>query len=126
MNDESGIYGQLNNPINSDFLPVKVAMKQEVKKGPAKMISTVEGDIPKVYDVNINKINFDKKSPNKNISITVVDKKLIEKTGGVVQGMSGSPIIQNDMLIGALTHVVSNNPLKGYGIFAETMVNKIN
>lgn len=126
LNDESGIYGQLNNPINSDFLPIKVAMKQELKKGPAKMISTIEGDIPKVYDINIDKINFDKKSPNKNISITIIDKKLIEKTGGVVQGMSGSPIIQNDMLIGALTHVVSNNPLKGYGIFAETMVNKIN
>jgi stage IV sporulation protein B len=68
-------------------------------------------------------VNFDKKNMNKNISISVCDKNLISKTGGVVQGMSGSPIIQNNMLVGAITHVVSDNPLKGYGIFAETMVN---
>lgn len=125
LNDSSGIYGHLNEPINSDFLPIKVAMKQELKKGPAKMISTIEGDTPKVYDISIDNVSFDKESPNKNISITIVDEKLIKKTGGVVQGMSGSPIIQDDMLVGALTHVISNNPLKGYGIFAETMVNKI-
>lgn len=125
LNNNSGVYGKLTSKIESDFSSLKVAMKQEVKKGTAKIISTVEGTSPKVYDINIDKISFDKKNPNKNISISICDKSLIDKTGGVVQGMSGSPIIQNGMLVGALTHVVSDNPLHGYGIFAETMVGNI-
>ena len=124
-NNNSGVFGELKVKLESEFLPLQVAMKQEVKEGPAKIISTIEGTKPKIYDVNINKVSFDKKNPNKNISILITDKSLIEKTGGVVQGMSGSPIIQNNMLIGAITHVVSDNPLKGYGIFAETMINNL-
>ena len=124
-NNNSGVFGELKIKLESEFLPLQVAMKQEVKEGPAKIISTIEGTKPKIYDVNINKVSFDKKNPNKNISILITDKDLIEKTGGVVQGMSGSPIIQNTMLIGAITHVVSDNPLKGYGIFAETMINNL-
>ena len=124
-NNNSGVFGELKIKLESEFLPLQVAMKQEVKEGPAKIISTIEGTKPKIYDVNINKVSFDKKNPNKNISILITDKDLIEKTGGVVQGMSGSPIIQNNMLVGAITHVVSDNPLKGYGIFAETMINNL-
>lgn len=122
-NNNSGIFGELNTELESKFSVLPVAMKQEIKEGPAKIISTIDGTEPEIYDVNINKINFDKKNPNKNISILITDKNLIEKTGGVVQGMSGSPIIQDNMLVGAITHVVSDNPLKGYGIFAETMIN---
>ena len=125
LNNNSGVYGRLTSKIESDFSPLKVAMKQEIKKGPAKIISTIEGVSPKVYDINIDKISFDKRNPNKNISISICDASLIEKTGGVVQGMSGSPIIQNGMLVGALTHVVSDNPIHGYGIFAETMVDNL-
>ena len=122
-NNDSGVYGTLTSKIESKFDLCGVAMKQEIEKGPAKIISTVEGNSPQIYDINIDNVNFDKKNTNKNISISVCDKNLISKTGGVVQGMSGSPIIQNNMLVGAITHVVSDNPLKGYGIFAETMVN---
>lgn len=125
-NDESGIYGTLNYDIDSLFGEMEIALKQEVKTGPAKIISTIFGNTPQFYDINIDKVSFDKLNPNKNLSISVTDKNLIEKTGGVVQGMSGSPIIQNNMIVGAITHVISNNPLKGYGIFAETMINNIN
>ena len=125
INNDSGVYGKLQTNIESEFETIEVAMKQEIKKGPAKIISTVEGTSPKTYEINIDQINFDKKNPNKNISISVCDKELIEKTGGVVQGMSGSPIIQDNRLVGAITHVVADNPLKGYGIFAETMVANI-
>ena len=122
-NNNSGVFGELNTKIKSEFSVLPVAMKQEIKEGPAKIICTVEGITPKIYDVNIDKISFDKKNPNKNISISITDKNLIKKTGGIVQGMSGSPIIQNNMLIGAVNLVVSDNSLKGYGIFAETMIN---
>lgn len=123
-NNSTGVYGKMiSNAVKSKFSSLKVSMKQEVKVGPAKIISTVEGTEPDIYDIRIDKVSFDKRDQNKNISITICDKKLIEKTGGVVQGMSGSPIIQGGMLVGAVTHVVADNPLKGYGIFAETMVN---
>ena len=122
-NDESGVYGQLNYEIESFFDEMDIALKQEVKVGPAKIISTVFGNKPQMYDINIERVDFNKFNLNKNLSISVKDKNLIEKTGGVVQGMSGSPIIQNNMIVGAVTHVDLNNPLKGWGIFAETMMN---
>ena len=125
-NDESGIYGILNCNIESEFGLLDIALKQEVKAGPAKIISTVFGSTPQTYDINIDQVNLDKRNPNKNLSFSICDKKLIEKTGGVVQGMSGSPIIQNNMIVGAITHVVSTNPLRGYGIFSETMMNNLN
>ncbi len=125
-NDESGIYGVLNYNIESDFSPLDIALKQEVKTGPAKIISTVFGSTPRMYDINIDKVSLDKINPNKNLSFSVCDERLVEKTGGVVQGMSGSPIIQNNMIVGAITHVVSANPLRGYGIFSETMMNNLN
>lgn len=121
INNDSGIYGTLNTNLDCEFGIFDVAMKQEIKKGSAKIVSTIEGTTPKMYDINIDEVSFDKNSPNRNISISVRDKNLIDKTGGIVQGMSGSPIIQNNMLVGAITHVVADNPLKGYGIFAETM-----
>lgn len=125
-NDESGIYGILNHNIESDFDPLEIALKQEIKTGPAKIISTVFGSTPQMYDINIDNVSLDKLNPNKNLSFSVCDKRLLERTGGVVQGMSGSPIIQNNMIIGAITHVVSTNPLRGYGIFSETMINNLN
>ena len=90
------------------------------------MICTVEGDKPMIYEVNIDSVNYNINSPTKNIRISITDKELLEKTGGIVQGMSGSPIIQNGKLVGAVTHVLVNNPTKGYGIFAETMLTNCN
>ena len=102
-----------------------VAAAQEVKKGSAQIISTVDGNSPQTYDIEIVKVNY-KGDGEKDIVFKVKDDKLIEKTGGIVQGMSGSPIIQNNKLVGAVTHVIVDNPKKGYGIFAQTMYEKSN
>ena len=124
INSEAGIYGVLNVFDNkSNVMPV--ARKQEVKTGKAQIISTVDKNNAQYYDVEITKIYSSKDSQQKNMSIRITDTELIEKTGGIVQGMSGSPIIQNGMLIGAITHVYVDDPLQGYAIFAENMVNEI-
>ena len=124
-NNETGLYGILNE-IPEGIQEIPVCMKQNVKKGPAKVLTTIEGNVPSLYDINIDSINYDVKVPTKNIKISVTDSNLLEKTGGIVQGMSGSPIIQNGSLVGAVTHVFVNNPSKGYAIFAETMLTNSN
>ena len=118
INDERGLYGKLYKPI-SPHEPVMIGFKQDAKVGRAEIFCTVEGEKSKKYDVLIESI--DKKSYSRNFVVKIIDSRLLDKTGGIVQGMSGSPIIQNNMLVGAITHVVADNPLKGYGIFAETM-----
>lgn len=121
-NTDSGVYGSLErNPTNNQALVV--AMKQQVRKGEAQILTTIEGDTPKCYNVHIDNVNYNEKYPTKNMIITITDKTLLDKTGGIVQGMSGSPIIQNGMLVGAVTHVFVNEPTRGYGIFAENMLN---
>lgn len=101
----------------------EVAMKQEIKTGKAKILCTVEsGEKPKFYDIEIERINYNVSEPAKNMIITVTDEELLAKTGGIVQGMSGSPIIQNGKFVGAVTHVFVNNPTCGYAIFAENMI----
>lgn len=119
-NTDTGIYGIFDEwDKNAELYPV--ASSEEVKKGKAQILSTVDSSQKQFYDIEILKINSD--SPdNKNMVIQVTDSELIEKTGGIVQGMSGSPIIQDGRLIGAVTHVLVNNPEKGYAIFAETML----
>lgn len=123
-NSENGIYGSFD--INdSDLLNRKhilVARKNEVKTGPAKILCTVdETQQIKEYDIEIVRIS----SFSDGMVIKVTDEELINKTGGIIQGMSGSPIIQNEKLVGAVTHVYVNNPLKGFAIFAETMVEEM-
>lgn len=121
VNDETGVYGIMNeNPTQASLM--EVGLKQEIRKGPAKILTTIEGGTPSYYDVEIENINYDDENPTKNMIVKITDPTLLEQTGGIVQGMSGSPIIQNDMLIGAVTHVFVNDPTKGYGIFAENMV----
>lgn len=121
VNDETGVYGIINeNPIQANLM--EVGLKQEIVKGPAKILTTIEGGTPNYYDVEIENINYDDENPTKNMIVKITDPTLLEQTGGIVQGMSGSPIIQNDMIIGAVTHVFVNDPTKGYGIFAENMV----
>ncbi|MCR5484166.1 MAG: hypothetical protein K6F09_01110 [Clostridiales bacterium] len=97
-------------------------MSYEIKTGPAKIISEVDENGAAYYDVEIEKVFQNTDTHQKNMVIKVVDSDLIRKTGGIVQGMSGSPIIQNDMIVGAVTHVFISDPLKGYAIFAQTMV----
>ncbi|MDR1364816.1 MAG: SpoIVB peptidase [Oscillospiraceae bacterium] len=121
-NTEHGVYGILNDiPEETNEKSIPVAFKQEIKIGDAKIISTIEDGKPREYSIKITSINFNKNDLTKNITISLTDEKLIEKTGGIVQGMSGSPVIQNGLLVGAITNVFINNPKSGYAISAETM-----
>lgn len=82
----------------------------------------MEDGIKKEYDIEIQKININNNSDNKSMLIKVTDNELLEKTGGIIQGMSGSPIIQNNKFIGAVTHVLVNNPTMGYGVFGDILI----
>ena len=119
-NKVSGIFGNYTKEINKDNL-YKVADYEDIKLGEAKIITVIEGTLKKEYSVNILKVNNDK-TDNKNILFEITDSNLIDKTGGIVQGMSGSPIIQGNNIIGAVTNVVVNNPKRGYGILITTML----
>lgn len=120
MNTQTGLYGVLYSCQSlNEALPL--ASRQEVKTGKAYIYATSNGIMPEKYEIEIEKIDLSESEESKNMIIRVTDKKLLEETGGIVQGMSGSPIIQNDKLIGAVTHVFVNNPAKGYAIFADTM-----
>ena len=120
LNSDNGIYGTyINSPDESKAY--YVAASQEAERGHAQILCTVDDNPPAFYNVEITRISYNSAS-GKNIVVKVTDEALLEKTGGIVQGMSGSPIIQNGRLVGALTHVVVDNPAKGYGIFAETML----
>lgn len=121
FNCDGGVYGNLLlSPGTVSLIPV--ALAQEVHCGPAQIVTTVENGEKQYYDVEIDKINHAKDEYYKNMVVKVTDPDLIETTGGIVQGMSGSPILQDGMLVGAVTHVFLNDPLKGYGIFAENML----
>ncbi len=120
-NSETGLYGMLNeSPSTHTAMPV--ALKQQVTEGKATILSTIEGSEPTEYDIVIEKVNMNDSNPTKNLIIRITDKRLLDATGGIVQGMSGSPILQNGMLAGAVTHVFVNDPTRGYGIFAENML----
>lgn len=119
-NTTSGIFGAYEKKYAKDKL-YKVAKPHQVKKGSATILTVTSADEIKTYEIEILKIS--EESDNlKNILFEIKDKELLEKTGGIVQGMSGSPIIQGDYIIGAVTHVVVNSPEKGYGIFITTML----
>lgn len=120
-NGDTGVYGKLNS-VSPNAREIPVAAKNEVHTGKAKVLTTVEGSLPQYYDAEIIRIYANKYSTVKNFVVEVTDKELISKTGGIVQGMSGSPVIQDGRFVGAVTHVFVNNPLQGYGIYAETMV----
>lgn len=120
-NGETGVYGVLE-AFDKSAAELPVATKNEVKTGYAQILATVDDAGPQYYDAKIIKVYPNSDENGKNMIVEVTDRTLIEKTGGIVQGMSGSPIIQNGMLVGAVTHVFVNNALQGYGIFAETML----
>ena len=113
-NTTNGVFGNYTNKIPDKKL-YKVGTLSDATLGRAKILTVVDGQTIEEFEINIIKIN-NEKNLSKNFLFEVTDKKLIEKTGGIVQGMSGSPIIQNDYIIGAVTHVVVDDPIKGYGI----------
>ncbi len=117
-NTSSGIYGEYK--IDSSKKTLKVASLDEIELGKATIYTVLEGEKLEEYEIEITKI--DKNNETKNIYFEVTDKTLLEKTGGIVQGMSGSPIIQGDKIVGAVTHVVISNPSSGYGISIISML----
>ena len=123
-NNKFGVYGTFSKKYIENFSNnlIEVAGREEVKSGKAKIFCTVEGCEPKEYEIEIVKTYFQQTKDNKSMFIRVTDKELLAKTGGIVQGMSGSPIIQNGKLVGAVTHVFVSDPTKGYGVYADWML----
>lgn len=120
-NSETGLSAQCITEEFSDYESYPIALKSEIETGDAKIICCVEGIERRTYDIEIVKINNNLQE-TKNMVIKITDKKLLDITGGIVQGMSGSPIIQNGKLVGAVTHVLVDDPTKGYAIFIENMI----
>lgn len=122
-NTTEGIFGICDDEVaeESSFEPIPIALKQEIVLGPAQIICSVTGE-PEFYDVEIVEVNLDRDNINRGIVVQVVDEKLLTLTGGIIQGMSGSPIIQNGKLVGAVTHVLVQDSTRGYGIFIADLL----
>ena len=119
-NSYNGVYGRLYQPPTySQSIPM--AHSHEIHSGPVKILTTIAGEKPRLFDAVIEKVSLCQNEPTKNMVLHITDPELLELSGGIVQGMSGSPILQNGMLVGAVTHVFVNDPTRGYGIFAENM-----
>ena len=123
-NTDAGIYGTISriDDVFDEQIPIKTAKKEEIVKGSATIRCYIDNEL-KEYDIEVTDIDMSGKEVNKGLVIKVTDKELLEKTGGIIQGMSGSPIIQNGKLIGAVTHVFVQDSTMGYGIFIENMLN---
>lgn len=122
-NKITGIYGNITNrsyTSNRKLLPV--AMKNDVKVGKAEILTVIEDDKVEAFDIEIVEVKKQTAKSVKGIKIKVIDRDLLNKTGGIIQGMSGSPIIQNNQLVGAVSHVIVDSPQYGYGIFVEWML----
>ena len=124
-NTEVGVFGTLVDiPNEIKGQSYSLGLKDEIKEGRAKVICTLDDNVRREYDIEICAINRNAQG-NKCFSVKVTDGDLLAKTGGIVQGMSGSPIIQNGKLVGAITHVLVNDPTTGYGIFIENMISQM-
>jgi len=121
-NSNFGLFGKLNPEFKSDITPLPIGKKEDVKKGKALIFASVSQEGTKSYEIEILRVFPNDNCGNKDMIIKITDENLKEKTGGIVQGMSGSPIIQNGKLVGAVTHVFVNDPTRGYGIFIENML----
>ena len=123
-NSDFGIYGKLNNSAQNFLLNrlYKIALKNEIKEGTATILANIDGNTVNEYKVLIERVSINSFNNLKGMIIRITDEELINMTGGIIQGMSGSPIIQNNKLIGAITHVLVNDPTRGYGIFIENML----
>ena len=125
-NTSFGVFARTTNHSIIDYKKtMKIALRNEIKIGEATLLCSLDSNEIKEYKVQIEKIYVDNNVNNKSMLIKINDKELIDKTGGIIQGMSGSPIIQNNKLIGALTHVLVQEPTKGYAIFADLMVKQM-
>jgi stage IV sporulation protein B len=127
VNSTQGVYGKLNHVV-TNMIPERlypIAIRTQVKEGPATMLANVIGKEIGEYEIEIQKISSRNTNGTKGMIIKITDKRLLDITGGIVQGMSGSPIIQDGRIVGALTHVLVNDPSRGYGIFIECMVKKM-
>ena len=118
-NEINGIYGKYNGKINENNT-LDVGKKEEIKKGEAIIRTVVNNETKEDFSINI--LTVDENDPVKNILFEITDSKLLDKTNGIIQGMSGSPIIQNNKIIGVVNYVVLDNPKRGYGIFIENML----
>ena len=121
-NDLTGVYGTLAEGAKVEGTTMPVANMQEIELGDAEILTTISGTTPRRCKVRIERVNMTAGDPNRNLMIRVTDPDLLQATGGIVQGMSGSPIIQDGKLAGAVTHVLVNDPTRGYGIFIENML----
>ena len=122
-NTHSGIFGTLTDEsVLGQQQPVEIAERSEVKTGPATILSNIAGEDVKEYQVEILHVYSAVEGETRNLMLKVTDPELLAQTGGIVQGMSGSPILQSGKLVGAVTHVLVNDPTRGYGILAENML----
>ena len=124
-NTSCGIYGKGTNKLldHKYSRAMKIGLRNEIQVGPAQILTTIDGSEPELYDIKIEKLIEQQEPGSKSMVIKITDERLLKETGGIVQGMSGSPIIQNDKIIGAVTHVLINKPDVGYGIYIEWMLN---
>jgi stage IV sporulation protein B len=123
-NTPVGVFGTTDEIPDSAAVPI--AFKDEVKCGEATILATIDGCEPQEYTIEIERMNILDMNGSKAMIIKITDPRLLEETGGIVRGMSGSPILQNGMLVGAVTHVLVNDPTKGYAVFAESMIDAMN
>lgn len=123
-NCQSGIYGKYTCKLKNTY-EYEVASPNEIVRGPVQILCTIDSGKAKFYNAQISRISYRENKKGKNMVVKITDERLLEKTGGIVQGMSGSPIIQNGKLVGALTHVIVDSPEKGYAIFAQDMVDEL-
>ena len=120
------MFGTLKEPLENPLLPlVQTASPDEVEKGKAQIITVIDGETPEWFDIEITEIKPEEDS-GKGLAITVTDENLLKRTGGIIQGMSGSPILQNGKLVGAVTYVMVNEPKKGYGCLIHYMMKEGN
>lgn len=127
-NTNLGIYGKINDVSQLNIATsneLEVAVRNEIKTGKAEIICSLENGVKNSYEIQIKKIFKNNNTDNKSMLIEVTDERLLEKTGGIIQGMSGSPIVQNGKFIGAVTHVLVNNPKQGYAVFADMMIKEM-
>ena len=127
-NTKFGVYGKVDNlsALNIDSSKeMKVALRDEIQEGEASILCSLDNGVTKEYKINIDKIFLNNDYDNKSMKIRITNQELIEKTGGIIQGMSGSAIIQNGKFVGAVTNVLVSNPLEGYAVFGDTMIKQM-
>ena len=127
-NTEFGIYGKITSKNRLNIIEensLEVATRDEIKEGEAKVILTLEDGIRKEYNIKITKIYKNNNTDNRSMMIKVTDENLLNLTGGIIQGMSGAPIVQKGKFVGAVTHVFVNNPTEGYAIFGDLMIKEM-